>query len=164
MAIMLPGEVSYLLNMIGFEWPEGNEDKIFEWSGRWMSYAGEVDGSSELAKKAASHALENNVGKAMEAFNTMFNESEGVADIAQKLGTAGYVIGGCLIAIGVAVIALKIAFVVNLISLAIQIAEAVAAAAVTFGASLAWIPIAREICKRLIEFAINFAVNKLMGG
>ena len=35
MAIMLPAELSHVLNMIGFEWPEGNEDTVLSWSGRW---------------------------------------------------------------------------------------------------------------------------------
>lgn len=164
MAIMLPSEVSYLLNMVGFEWPEGNEDKIFEWASDWMAYASEVDGSTRQVDNAAGHALQHNMGKAMDAFSADLSRGDGIAEVAHKLGTAGNVLGGCLIVVAAAVIALKIAFVVNLVALAIQIAEAVAAAVATFGASLAWIPIAREIARRLIELAINLALNALMGG
>ena len=62
------------------------------------------------------------------------------------------------------IIALKVAFVVNLVALAVQIATAVASAAVTFGASLAWIPVAKEIARRLLELALNLALEHLMGG
>ena len=164
MAIMLPGEVSYLLNMLGFEWPEGNEDRIFDYATRWMTYAGEVGSANQLAGQAKTHALTNNFGPAMTAFQQAFDEAEGVRDVAEKLALAGTLTGGCLLLVGVAVIALKIAFVVNLVLLAIQIAEAVAAAAATFGASLAWIPIAKEIARRLLELALNLAIEKLMGG
>lgn len=164
MAIMLPGEVSYLLNMLGFEWPEGNEDRIFDYATRWMTYAGEVGSANQLAGQAKIHALTNNSGPAMTAFQQAFDEAEGVKDVAEKLALAGTLTGGCLLLVGVAVIALKIAFVVNLVLLAIQIAEAVAAAAATFGASLAWIPIAKEIARRLLELALNLAIEKLMGG
>ncbi|WP_278694097.1 hypothetical protein [Arachnia propionica] len=164
MAIMLPGEVSYLLNMLGFEWPEGNEDRIFDYATRWMTYAGEVGSANQLAGQAKTHALTNNSGPAMTAFQQAFDEAEGVRDVAEKLALAGTLTGGCLLLVGVAVIALKIAFVVNLVLLAIQIAEAVAAAAATFGASLAWIPIAKEIARRLLELALNLAIEKLMGG
>ena len=164
MAIMLPGEVSYLLNMLGFEWPEGNEDRIFDYATRWMTYAGEVGSANQLAGQAKPHALTNNSGPAMTAFQQAFDEAEGVRDVAEKLALAGTLTGGCLLLVGVAVIALKIAFVVNLVLLAIQIAEAVAAAAATFGASLAWIPIAKEIARRLLELALNLAIEELMGG
>ncbi len=164
MAVMLPGEVSYLLNMLGFEWPEGNEDRIFDYANRWMSYAGEVGSATGLADQAKSYALSTSSGPAMEAFQKAFDEIDGVADVAQKLALAGSITGGCLLVVGVAVIALKIAFVVNLVLLAIQIAQAVAAAAATFGASLAWIPVAKEIARRLLQLALNLALEKLMGG
>lgn len=164
MAVMLPGELSYLLNMMGFEWPEGNEDTVFDYANRWMSYADEVGGSNELAGQAEQHVLANNEGPAMEAFMAKFNEADGVKDVAQKLALAGNISGGCLLFVGGLIIALKIAFVVNLAILAYQIAMAVAAAAATFGASMAWIPVAKEICRRLLEFALNMLLEQLMGG
>jgi len=38
------------------------------------------------------------------------------------------------------------------------------AVAASFGASLAWIPIAREITRRVIELAINLACEAILGG
>lgn len=164
MAIMLPPEVSYALNMIGFEWPEGNEDTVLAWSRRWSAYAGEVNDAAGLAEQAATHALNHNSGAAMDAFSAAWSQTHGAAAVAHDLGTAGHVLGGCLLVVGLAILVLKVAFVISLILLAIQIVQAIAAAAASFGASLAWIPIAREIARRLIELAINLAVNALMGG
>lgn len=164
MAVMLPGEVSYLLNMLGFEWPEGNEDKVFEWAGDWSEFAGKIQRVVGEADGAARIALERNQGEAMTAFREAYQDLEGVQSVARDLALAGNITGACLVLVAGAIIALKIAFVVNLVSLAIQIASAVSAAAVTFGASLAWIPVAREICRRLITLAINLALEKLLGG
>lgn len=163
MAIMLPSEVSYLLNMLGYEWPEGNEDTIFSWGGRWMSYAGEVDGSAQLASSAHDFVVGANEGSAVKAFSAAFKDGEGIEKTAHDLGSAGNVIGGVLYEMGAVVIALKIVVVVQLVLLAIQIAEAVAAAAATFGASLAWIPVAKIIASKAIEFGINYAIGQLLG-
>ncbi len=161
---MLPPEVSYLLNMIGLEWPEGNEDTVLDWSGRWMQYSAQVGDAAGLADSAAAYAVSHNAGPAMEAFAASWRERDGVADVAGDLGLAGNVLGGCLVVVGMAIIVLKIAFVINLVLLAIQIVQAIAAAAASFGASLAWIPIAREIARRVIELAINLACQALLGG
>lgn len=164
MAVMLPGEVSYLLNILGFEWPEGNEDKVFEWAGDWAQFGGQIEGVVAEADGAARLALDRNQGQAMAAFKAAYDDVEGVRSVARDLAVAGNITGACLVLVAGAIIALKIAFVVNLVSLAIQIASAVAAAAATFGASLAWIPVAKEICRRLLTLAINLALEKLLGG
>ncbi len=164
MAVMLPGEVSYLLNMLGFEWPEGNEDRVFDYASRWMAFAGEAGAANQLGEQAAQHAVQRNAGPAMDAFRESFEQVEGVRDVATRLATAGNLTGGCLLAVGAIIIALKVAFVVNLVALAVQIASAVSAAAVTFGASLAWIPVAKETARRLLELALNLALEQLMGG
>ena len=163
MAVMLPPEASKLLNELGFEWPEGNEDRVFEDANRWMSYAGEMGGTIEMATEGANEALTENIGDAMEAFKSAFTGSEGVDDVARKLQFGSNIMGGCLMLVGAAIIALKIAFVVNLVATVIQIASAIAAAVPTCGASMGWIPVAKLICQKLLEMAINYGVNKLMG-
>jgi hypothetical protein len=62
------------------------------------------------------------------------------------------------------VLALKINVIVQLIMLAIEIAEALATAAPTFGASLAEIPIFKEITQLIIDQLINLALNAVLGG
>lgn len=163
MSIMLPGEASKLLNELGFEWPEGDEDKIFNYGSRWMSFAGDMGGVVQTATDGANQATQQGIGQAVEAFKASYSKAEGVDDVAKKMQFGGNMMGGCLMLVGGAVIALKITFVVNLVATVIQIVEAIAAAVPTCGASLAWIPAAKIICQKLLEMAINFAVNKLMG-
>lgn len=163
MAVMLPAEASKLLNELGFEWPEGNEDRVFDYGQRWMAYAGDLGGVTQIAAEGANVALADNMGDAMDAFKTSFTKSEGVQDVATKLTFGANLMGGCLFLIGAAIIALKIAFVVNLVATVIQIAAAIAAAVPTAGVSLGWIPVAKLICQKLLNMAINFGISKLMG-
>jgi len=64
--------------------------------------------------------------------------------------------------VGAVIICLKGVFIANLISCLAQIQAAIAAAAATFGASLAWIPIAKQICSMLLEQAVGMAIQKVM--
>lgn len=163
MAVMLPGEVSHLLNLLGFEWPEVNEDKMFDWGGRWVAFCNEVQGPRGGADQGARTALLENRDAGMEAFQKQFYQAkDNVMEVVTDLGSASGIIGGCLFVIGGLVIALKVLVVVQLVALAIQIASAIAAAVPTCGASLGWIPVAKLIAGRAIQFAINFTLEKLL--
>lgn len=70
---------------------------------------------------------------------------------------------GLMIAAGV-VLALKIQVIVQLILLAIQIAQAIATAAVTFGASLLEIPIFKTITGFIVDQLINMAIEAVLNG
>ena len=164
MSLMLPPELSKFLNMIGFEWPEGEEDKIFAWADRWMGYAGEVEGSVQAAQGAHDIVARENAGPAAEAYSRRFSGDDGIADVLKNLAVAGNITGGCLLLIGGAVIVLKGVFVVQLVMFAISVAEAIAAAIPTAGASMSIVPIARLICQRALQYAINLAIEKLLGG
>lgn len=164
MAVMLPAEVSGLLNMLGFEWPEGNEDTVLGYGQRWTAYGADVTARVQGADAAAGYALSTNEGAAMDAFRGAFTQSDGVRDVAGLLSTGGSVLGGCLYVVGAAIIALKVAFVVNLVATAIQIAAAIAAAIPSAGTSLAWIPVAKILCSKLLDMAINVAITTLLGG
>ena len=69
--------------------------------------------------------------------------------------------GRALLCAGVA-LALKINTLINLGILAAEIVEALATAVPTFGASLAEIPVFKEITSRIIQGIINEAVNQLL--
>jgi serine/threonine-protein kinase len=45
-----------------------------------------------------------------------------------------------------------------------EFAAALAAAAVTFGASTAIIPLLKEMCKRLLDYLLGQAINKVLSG
>lgn len=63
------------------------------------------------------------------------------------------------------VLALKVNVIVQLTLLAIQIAQAIATAAVTFGASLLEIPIFKKIITGvIIDQLLNYATEAVLGG
>jgi hypothetical protein len=78
--------------------------------------------------------------------------------------STGVELGGAalLLCAGI-VLGLKINTIINLTILAFEIASAIAEAVPTFGASLAEIPVFREITKRIINAIINEAINAIMG-
>lgn len=72
--------------------------------------------------------------------------------------------GGVCHLIAAAIVALKIAVIIQLIQFAITVKAAITASVGTFGGSLAAIPIARLAASKAIEFAISVAIDKVMGG
>jgi hypothetical protein len=68
-----------------------------------------------------------------------------------------------MVAAGV-VLALKISVIVQLVMLAIQIAQAIATAVVTFGASLLEIPIFKMITSMILDQLLGFAMQALLNG
>ena len=162
MAVMLPPEVSWLLNALGYEWPEANEDTLYEWGGAWQEFTGTVDGHRADLEAAKQHVVTNNRGAGIDAFRERIDAPDEIEDLMNKFGTGGQVAGGLMYVCAGLVVALKITVVVQLVALAIQIAEAIAAAPATFGASTAWIPIAKQLTSRLISLAITTIIELLL--
>jgi hypothetical protein len=162
-ALMLPGELASLLTMLGYTWPKTDEVKTFELGEKWMDYGGKL---KEIHGQTVPHAetvtLEN-VGADIEAFKKKWIEKDAGAQVVEDGGTGAMVVGGGLFVAAGLVLALKIAVVVQLTVLAVQIATALAAAGPTFGASLGWIPVAKKIADVAIDLAIDQVINALLG-
>jgi hypothetical protein len=78
--------------------------------------------------------------------------------------TAAVLTGTGLIICGAIVLALKIAVIVQLVVLAIEIAQAIATAAVTFGASLLEIPIFQQLARTIVGNLVQEVIWKLLDG
>ena len=72
------------------------------------------------------------------------------------------VVGAAMYAGAGVVLGLKINTMVNLITLLCEIISAIAEAAPTFGASLAEIPVFKEITNRIINAIVNEACNAIL--
>lgn len=53
MGLQLPGELTELLSMIGYDWPESDEQKIFELAGEWTGMADKINSSVADLESAA---------------------------------------------------------------------------------------------------------------
>lgn len=162
MGLTLPSELSSLLSMLGYDWPESDETALFQLAGEWTGFASQISGSVERLDAAARTVLDNNAGDAFNAFAEEWNDGESaprnIADAADPANIIGI---GLMVSAGV-VLALKIQVIVQLVLLAIQIAQAIATAAVTFGASLLEIPIFKMISGIIIDQLIGMAVDAVL--
>lgn len=164
MGMQLPSELITLLGMLGFEWPESDEEKIFNLAGEWTGLADRIDGRVEALNAAARTLLDNNSGRQIDSFRDEWEGSDSaVASIIDAVDPNNKVNISLTIVAGL-VLALKIQVIIQLAILAVQIAWALATAAVTFGASLVQIPIFKKITGMIIDQLMDMAIGRLLNG
>jgi hypothetical protein len=162
MGLQLPGELTTFLNIIGYRWPQGDETKLFEIGQKWMKFANTVKQISDGSNQAAQPVWQQNQGQDISAFQNHFGHNEGPVKILGDSSTASTVLGAGMAICGAIVLALKIQMIVQLVTLAIQTAQAIAMAPPTFGASLAEIPIFQQICRTLVGRLIDQVIGQLL--
>ncbi|MFI0404528.1 hypothetical protein [Actinomadura sp. 3N508] len=163
MGLQLPGELISLLGMLGYTWPEADETKLFEMGQRWVAFGGTLSSRVGESGGAAQAVHAAGMGQGFEAFQRAWSDPEAPDSLLREAVTGTTVVGIGLIVAGVIVLALKISVIVQLVILAIQIAQAIATAAVTFGASLLEIPIFKMITGMIIDQLIGMAIDQIMG-
>lgn len=102
------------------------------------------------------------MAEAVDRFREYWNGPDAPRSNLADGATAATMVGAGLYVCAGVLLALKVAVIAQLVALAIQIAQAIATAAVTFGASLAQIPIFRQITKTLLDMALDVAINALL--
>ena len=85
MSVQLPTELAHFLQMIGFDWPEGDEDKVFAYGQAWSSFAGTLDHAAATGVQAAHTLANENVGDAVDAFVRRFTADAGPESSAKNL-------------------------------------------------------------------------------
>ncbi|THV21755.1 hypothetical protein [Glycomyces paridis] len=162
MAIMLPSELATLLGVLGFDWPQSNEDNLMEFGQAWLDFGGELGDILGEADANAAQAWTDQIGKDIDAFKAWWESEDGPADVLDN-GSIGAMIAGVgLIICSIIVLVLKIMVLVQLVILAVQIAIAIAQAAVTFGASLLQVPIFQQLARTVVGNLMQEAVFKLL--
>lgn len=165
MGIVLPGEVSYLLEMLGFMWPNTDEEQTWSKGGEWQNFATAGAATTGEAGAGIQHVLSANEGEAMRAFRESAEGGDDpVQTVAQQMSAGSAGVGGAMYVMSGILVALKVATVIQLVALAIQIASAIAAAVPTAGASTTLIPLFKIAARLAIEVAMNVAITALMGG
>jgi hypothetical protein len=160
----LPGELTGLLSMLGYDWPQSDEEQLFKMGGDWLGFAGKLGGPVGEAEAQAAQIWTGNMGEGIDAFRKAFTQEDAPAPSLKDAGTAATIIGAALMVCGAIVLALKINVIIQLIMLAFQIAQAIATAAVTFGASLLEIPIFKIITGIIIDQLIDLALQAILNG
>ncbi|MCP2343638.1 WXG100-like domain-containing protein [Actinomadura rupiterrae] len=164
MGLQLPGELRSLLNMLGYSWPEADETKLLQMGSAWLRFAGTLGRPVADAHGHAQLVWTAHQADGVEAFRKAWSDHEAPHANLEDARTAAQIIGAALMVCGGVVLALKINTIVQLTILAVEIAQALATAPETFGASLAEIPVFKEITGALIDELINLAVNAVLAG
>jgi hypothetical protein len=164
MGMQLPGELATLLQDMGYNWPKSDEEKLFNMGGGWLDFTGKVDQPVSDANSHATRVWSEHKGDGVQAFQTKWNDKNAPHTNLLDGKTGGTIIGAGLMICSGIVLALKINVIVQLVQLAIEIFQAFATAPETFGASLAEIPVFKEITSRLVNLCISLAMNAVLGG
>jgi hypothetical protein len=162
MGMQLPHELVSVLSVLGFTWPEGDEEKLFELGNTWTKFAGTLTGHTDTATNHAQNVWQVNVSDTTSAFEEAWKSAKGPVNSLNDAARTCELIGvGLMVCAGI-VLALKISVIVQLVTLAIEIAQAIATAVVTAGASLLEIPIFRMITKFILDQLLNLAISKVL--
>lgn len=156
----LPGELVWVLDMLGYDWPPLDEDEMRRAAGIIRTFCSDVEGTIEVA----DGRIKNDVASAMKAqaaqsFGNAWdtNKSQNIQKLIDVLEPAA---SGVDIAADV-VFALKVKVIAELVITAAQIAAAAASAVFTLGASLAANAAIIALRKKLLGVATNIAIDQL---
>ncbi|GAA4864041.1 hypothetical protein [Saccharopolyspora cebuensis] len=162
--LMLPPELSAVLNTLGFSWPLSDEGKLFDLAGQWSSFGERLEPAAAGADDQAQQVLSNNSGAAVEQFGTFWSDGEAPKQNLDDGAAACALMSTGLNTCAGVVLALKTTVIAQLAMLAVQIAQAIATAVPTFGASLLQIPVFRQITDLLLDQALDLAISSVLDG
>jgi hypothetical protein len=159
MGLQLPGWLTEPLGWIGLTWPDADEELLLQAGRDWIAFSGRLHAMAQASNSSAEDVWSRNEGTAVKAFETWWAGADGPGmRLAEDAIAAGMI--GCALCLFAAVtLALKIAFVVQLTTLAIEVAQAIATAVASFGATTAEVPgfiaATRVFCRRLVKQAVE---------
>ncbi|MEU8754348.1 PE-PGRS family protein [Streptomyces chartreusis] len=172
MSLTLPGELAWVLDLLGYNWPEADEEALHQVAETWRAFGAELEKIEAQGEGLARTVVASNFGTAMEGFSKdwgAYTGANGEDSYLPDAKTACDVIAFAFDAAAVAVLTAKLAVIAQLIALAIEIIAAQAAAPFTFGlsevgalgATQATRLIVRELLDRLKKEVME-AVTKAM--
>jgi hypothetical protein len=164
MGMEIPSELRSLLGILGYNWPEADETALVEMGQAWMSFSGRLEAIVSDAASTASEVWTEHEGEAVAAFQEWWAMEDSPAKTLLDGANAATLTGTGLMICGGIVLALKVAVIAQLAILAVEIAQAVATAVPTFGASLAEIPIFQQLTRTIVGNLVQDAIFQLLDG
>lgn len=162
---MLPAELDWLLDLLGFEWPNLDEDKMMEAAQTWRTFGQACQQCQNSGTSAANEVRSSNSGDAIEAFGEAWGKftEDGLMGMGylDALSDAAEILAALLDICAMIVLALKIYVIVQLIDLAIEFAIAQASAPITLGASEAALAGRVVMIRALVRRALTEAGQKI---
>lgn len=162
MAVTIPGELDYILDMLGYEWPNIDEDAVREAAQLIRSLRDDLDGTlSDL-----DSWINNELSDAFESKAAMSYINAWTDNRTQNMDRMLDVLPGVADGVDIfadAVVALKLKVIAELTITAAQIAAAAATAVFTGGLSLAANAAIIAARKKALDIATDLAVEQLVG-
>ncbi|WP_255346056.1 toxin glutamine deamidase domain-containing protein [Streptomyces chartreusis] len=155
--MMLPDELEWVLEMLGYRWPTADEDKLRDSAALWREFGEKVNGLHTTANTSARQVLAHNAGESIDKFSKTYEKFDGGGGdgYLQNAAQAAFIIANVMEACAYLVEFAKWAVIAQLIALAIEIVAAHAAAPFTFGlsevAGLGATQVTRLIVRRLLD-------------
>ncbi|MBB4691676.1 hypothetical protein [Paractinoplanes abujensis] len=160
----IPAELRSLLGILGFTWPEADETALVEMGQAWIAFSDRLEGIVADASSTAAEVWTEHEGESFAAFQAWWARQDSPAQSLLDGANAATLTGTGLMICGGIVLALKVAMIAQLALLALQIAQAVATAAPTFGASLLEIPLFQQLSRTIVGNLVEDAMVKLLNG
>ena len=157
MGMVLPGGLAWVLNLIGINWPNIDEDQLREAATTLRGLGSDLDSHGDEAKSEIEQMLHVNTGQSMDNFNALWQKV--ISGHLPQLKEGLNLLGTALDASAVVIEGMKVAAIVQLGILAAEIISDQAEAFVTFGASEALIPIQTEVTSQIVKAALKQAVD-----
>ncbi|MGW5247189.1 WXG100-like domain-containing protein [Streptomyces sp. NPDC004129] len=158
MSLTLPSELVWVLDLLGYSWPEVDEEALHEVAETWRNFGAELEGIQAQGERFAGTVIASNMGSAVDGFTKAwgaYTGANGEDRYIPDAQTACEVIALAFDAAAVAVLTAKLAVIAQLIALAVEIIAAQAAAPFTFGLSeiggLGATQAARVVVRELLE-------------
>jgi hypothetical protein len=159
MSVTLPSDVAWVLNLLGFMWPEADEDKLRASAQAWRDFGAELDRINQDARQVAVQIASENRGDSIDAFGRFWHGvGGGGGDFDRAKEAAGHM-ATALDAMAMLVEGVKVAVIAQLGILAAEIIADQIAAPETLGLSegvaAGEIIVTRGIVRRLIQEGIH---------
>ena len=159
MSLTLPDDLTWVLNLLGFMWPDADEDKLRACAQAWRDFGADVARINQDARLAAAQVTADNTGQSIDAFERYWHGIGGSGGDFDRAKEAADHMATALDGMAMLVEGVKIAVIAQLGVLAAEIiADQVAAPAtlgVSEGAMVGEVIITRGIVRRIIQEGIH---------
>ncbi|MGW1751512.1 WXG100-like domain-containing protein [Streptomyces sp. NPDC002092] len=138
MSLTLPSELVWVLDLLGYSWPEADEQALHDVAEAWRAFGKDLETIQTDGDGFARTILASNAGTAVDEFTKgwgAYTGAGGQDSYIPDVKTACEVIALAFDAAAIAVLTAKLAVIAQLVALAVEIIAAQAAAPFTFGLS-----------------------------
>jgi hypothetical protein len=166
MTMHMPSELADALSLLGFDWPDADEDKLNDMGKAWSTFAGELRNLVGEADRHAQAVWTGNAGAAVAAFQKSWTGPMApVTNLRDAADAAAYIAVGLSTAAKV-VIALKVEFLVEVGAFArtCYLAALAAKTPWTAAAAIAAVIAHKIIVTQALNAAIQLAIEALLNG